>query len=79
IPNLLTQEYTTRDEGPDAAAVLTGIPSREGGYLPTPEAPGLGIALRSDLDLESAPGLAPGERRRSAVKLRRDGSVAAAV
>lgn len=79
IPNLLTQEYTTRDEGPDAAAVLTGIPSREGGYLPAPEAPGLGIALRSDLDLESAPRLAPGERRRSAVKLRRDGSVAAAV
>ncbi|MBO0702530.1 MAG: galactokinase, partial [Candidatus Dormibacteraeota bacterium] len=79
IPNLLVQEYTTRDEGPDAAAVFTGIPRREGGYLPAPETPGLGIALRPDLDPESAPRLAPGERERGAVTLRRDGSVAAAV
>ena len=79
IPNLLVQEYTNRDEGPAAAAVFTGIPRREGGYLPVPEAPGLGIALRPDLDLESAPRLAPGERVRADVTLRRDGSVAAAV
>jgi galactonate dehydratase len=79
IPNLLVQEYTTRDEGPSAASVFTGIPARQGGYLPAPQAPGLGIALRSDLDAESAPRLAPGERRRAEVTLRRDGSVAAAV
>lgn len=79
IPNLLVQEYTTKDEGPAAASVFTGIPKRQGGYLPAPEAPGLGIALRPDLDLESAPRLAPGERRRAEVKLRQDGSVAAAV
>ncbi len=78
IPNLLVQEYTTNDEGPAAAAVFTGIPKRDGGYLPVPEAPGLGIALRPGLDLASAPRLAPGERVRADVKLRRDGSVAAA-
>lgn len=79
IPNMLTQEYTTKDEGPNAAAVFTGIPRREGGYLPVPEAPGLGIALRDDLDIASAPALSPGEGRRAQVRLRADGSVAAAV
>lgn len=79
IPNLLVQEYTTKDESPEAASVFAGIPERQGGYLPVPEGPGLGIALRADLDVAAAPRLAPGERRRAGVKVRRDGSVAAAV
>lgn len=79
IPNFVVQEYTTKDEGPAAAQVFTGIPRREGGYLPVPEAPGLGIGLADGLDVENAPWLAPGERTSEAVRLRNDGSVARAV
>ena len=80
IPNFVVQEYTTKDESADVASVFDGVPARQGGYLPIPEAPGLGIRLKEGLDIAAAPRLAPGERARSGATLvRSDGSVARAV
>jgi galactonate dehydratase len=44
IPNLLTQEYASIDEG-EYAAAFPGALVRDGGYLPLPDQPGLGISL----------------------------------
>jgi galactonate dehydratase len=80
IPNFVVQEYTTKDESETVASVFDGVPARQGGYLPVPEAPGLGIRLREGLDVAAAPRLAPGERASSGTTLTRaDGSVARAV
>ena len=43
IPNLTTQEYSKVDE--EQAVAFPGTLKREGGYLPVPEAPGLGVRL----------------------------------
>ena len=43
IPNLTTQEYSKVDE--EQAVAFPGTFKREGGYLPVPEAPGLGVRL----------------------------------
>src|SRR5206468_4310407 len=45
IPNFVVQEYYAKaDEGPLGEA-FPGALKREGGYLPLPEAPGLGVEL----------------------------------
>ena len=43
IPNLTTQEYSKVDE--EQAVAFPGTLQREGGYLPVPEVPGLGVRL----------------------------------
>jgi galactonate dehydratase len=48
IPNFVVQEYSEwADEGPFAAA-FPGALKRVGGYLPVPEAPGLGVTLEEE-------------------------------
>ncbi len=74
IPNFLVQEYSKVDEGPGAAA-FAGTLRRQGGYLPVPEAPGLGIRL----DTEKAASVEPAVRGAGAIPLRSDGSVAYSV
>ncbi|MEM9388756.1 MAG: mandelate racemase/muconate lactonizing enzyme family protein [Pseudomonadota bacterium] len=74
IPNFVTQEYPLTDET-DWVHAVSGLPKRDGGFLPLPEGPGLGVELA---DLEalarvSSPGLPSG------VALRADGSVAGSV
>jgi galactonate dehydratase len=44
IPNFVTQEYSRGDEGPLRAA-FPGALKREGGYIPAPDAPGLGVSV----------------------------------
>jgi galactonate dehydratase len=74
IPNFTVQEYSKGDEGPLAAA-FPGALKRQGGYLPLPDKPGLGVTVdekkvaelgRKALDPKSNP-------------LRKDGSVLYAV
>jgi galactonate dehydratase len=74
IPNFVTQEYSKRDEGPESAG-FPGTLKREGGYLPVPEAPGLGVKI--DLSKLESPGRAMVNP--TSVLLRVDGSVAKAV
>jgi galactonate dehydratase len=74
IPNFITQEYSPVDDrladGPVRACVR-----REGGWLPVPQAPGLGVTLdladTGELDLTGRP--------LTRIPLRADGSVAYAV
>ena len=47
IPNFLTQEYSKGDEGPENA-MFTRAWQREGGYLPVPDAVGIGIEVDYD-------------------------------
>jgi galactonate dehydratase len=44
IPNFVTQEYTKRDED-DIHAVFKSALKRKGGYIPVPDAPGIGVTL----------------------------------
>ena len=74
IPNFITQEYTKGDES-EAFAVYKVAYQREGGYIPIPEAPGLGIELDDSL-IEQNP-YQPMNTGRT--PLREDGSVAYAV
>jgi galactonate dehydratase len=74
IPNFVVQEYCESDEGP-MAAMFPGTLRREGGYLPVPEAPGLGLVLD---ETRVAPRWPEGFDV-SRTPLRRDGSVAYAV
>ena len=74
IPNFITQEYTKGDES-DAFAVYKVAYQREGGYIPIPEAPGLGIELDDSL-IENTP-YQP--MNTGTTPLREDGSVAYAV
>jgi galactonate dehydratase len=73
IPNFVVQEYSYIDEGPVRAA-FPGSLTRDGGYLMLPEAPGLGVELREDVDVTIAPELHLFDQA-----LRSDGSVANAV
>lgn len=74
IPNFITQEYTKADESSDFA-VFKVAHQREGGYIPIPEAPGLGIEL--DDSLIAATPYQP--MNTGTTPLREDGSVAYAV
>lgn len=74
IPNFITQEYTKADES-DAFAVYKVSYQREGGYIPIPEVPGLGVELDDSL-IESTP-FQP--MNTGSTPLREDGSVAYAV
>jgi galactonate dehydratase len=73
IPNFTVQEYSKVDE--EQAVAFPGTLKREGGYLPLPEAPGLGVRLdEQKLAAIGRPRLDP-----SRLPLRADGSVAYAV
>ncbi len=74
IPNFITQEYTKADES-EQFAVYKVAYQREGGYIPIPEAPGLGITLDDSL-IEETP-YRP--MNTGTTPLREDGSVAYAV
>ena len=74
IPNFITQEYTKGDES-EAFAVYKVAYQREGGYIPIPEVPGLGIELDDSL-IEQNP-FQP--MNTGTTPLREDGSVAYAV
>ena len=74
IPNFITQEYTKGDES-EAFAVYKVAYQREGGYIPIPQVPGLGIELDDSL-IEQNP-YQP--MNTGTTPLREDGSVAYAV
>ena len=74
IPNFITQEYTKSDESSDFAVYKVAY-QREGGYMPIPEVPGLGIELDDSL-IEQNP-YQP--MNTGTTPLREDGSVAYAV
>lgn len=74
IPNFVAQEYTLFDEQAGAAG-FDGLPVRQGGYLPVPDKPGLGITLKDTDAIAQTigfPALRP-------TPLRQDGSVAYSV
>ena len=74
IPNFVTQEYTKSDESEDFAVYKVAY-QREGGYIPIPEVPGLGIELDDSLIAEN-----PYQPMNTGTTpLREDGSVAYAV
>ena len=75
IPNFVVQEYSKADESPENAVFKTAI-KREGGYIPVPDEPGLGVELDDDLLRSSAN--EPRSPSREPL-LRGDGSVAASV
>ncbi len=75
IPNFLTQEYTKADEA-DHNLIYKSVLKREGGVIPVPEAPGLGVVLDEEL-LKTAK--AEPKDLPSSNPLRTDGSVAYAV
>lgn len=74
IPNFVTQEYTKGDES-DQFAVYNVSYQREGGYIPIPEVPGLGVELNDSL-IDKTP-FQP--MNTGSTPLRVDGSVAYAV
>lgn len=75
IPNFIVQEYHKVDEDEAVVAAFPGALKRQGGYLPVPEAPGLGVRLdRAKLDAASRVLWDP-----RGAPLRADGSVARAV
>ena len=74
IPNFITQEYTKADESSDFAVFKVAY-QREGGYIPIPKAPGLGIELDDSLIAETP--YRP--MNTGTTPLREDGSVAYAV
>jgi galactonate dehydratase len=75
IPNFVVQEYYARaDEGP----MLEGFPGalrRQGGYLPVPDAPGLGVKL----DESKVRSIWPDSHDFTETPYRADGSVAFSV
>jgi galactonate dehydratase len=73
IPNFTVQEYSKVDE--EQAVAFPGTLKREGGYIPTPEAPGLGLRL----DEAKLAELGRDRLDPSRVPLRSDGSVAYSV
>ena len=75
IPNFLTQEYTKADEA-DHNRIYKTVLKREGGVIPVPEAPGLGVVLDEEL-LKTAK--AEPKDLPASNPLRTDGSVAYAV
>ena len=78
IPNFVTQEYSKYDESSESAVYRTDL-KRDGGFLPVPEMPGLGIEL-DDAALAQAQQESVGPVRLSQQPLlRSDGSVASSV
>ncbi len=75
IPNFITQEYSKSDEAAHNTVYKTVL-KRDGGHIPVPEAPGLGVEL--DPELLAAAVHEPGDLP-AANPLRDDGSVAYAV
>ena len=75
IPNFITQEYSKNDEAAHNAIYKTVL-QRNGGHIPVPEAPGLGVEL--DEELLAAARHEPRDLP-AANPLRDDGSVAYAV
>ncbi|MDP6416320.1 MAG: mandelate racemase/muconate lactonizing enzyme family protein [Gammaproteobacteria bacterium] len=74
IPNFITQEYSKNDEAPQHAVYKTSY-KRDGGFIPIPEAPGLGVELDDSLiDQTPYQPMNTGQ-----TLLREDGSVAYAV
>ena len=75
IPNFVVQEYTKGDEGAMADA-FPGTLRRQGGYLPLPDAPGLGVTIDEEKakNLPRHPAWTP-----TRMPYRNDGSVAYAV
>jgi galactonate dehydratase len=74
IPNFVAQEYSYMDEGPTSAAFKTTM-KRQGGYMPLPQTPGLGLELDPSVDVSHRPTTKPLHD----IPLRADGSVAYAV
>lgn len=74
IPNFVVQEYSKVDEGPKSAPFI-GVLQRQGGYLPIPEVPGLGVRL----DESQTTGVDPVVPPVRSIPLRSDGSVAYSV
>ena len=58
IPNFVTQEYLQLDESPRPRTRSQAACKRVGGYIPAPEAPGIGVALDEEL-LGKAPPAVP--------------------
>ena len=73
VPNFVVQEYSKVDE--QVAAAFPGTLKRQGGYLPLPEAPGLGVRL----DEQKLMGMGRDLWDPKSALLRADGSVANAV
>jgi len=74
IPNFITQEYSKNDESSQHAVYKTSY-KRDGGFIPIPEAPGLGVELDDSLiDQTPYQPMNTGQ-----TLLREDGSVAYAV
>ncbi|MFN8636026.1 MAG: mandelate racemase/muconate lactonizing enzyme family protein [Chloroflexota bacterium] len=73
IPNFTVQEYSKVDE--DQAVAFPGTFPREGGYIKTPEAPGLGVKL----DEAKLAEMARDRMNPNGLPLRNDGSVAYSV
>jgi galactonate dehydratase len=75
IPNFLTQEYLRLDESPRPAdAVFRTACKRVGGYIPAPEAPGIGVTLDEELLGKALPAYMP-----YTTVFRTDGSPALAI
>jgi len=74
IPNFVVQEYSPLDDTPATGPARPAV-RRDGGFLPVPDQPGLGVTL----DLTDAAPLDLTGRPLSRIPLRSDGSVAYAV
>jgi galactonate dehydratase len=70
IPNFVTQEYSREDEQP-FNAMFNSAWQREGGYIPVPDAPGIGI----DLEVDGFKSQAYEPRELQNIPMRTDGSV----
>ena len=70
IPNFLTQEYSKEDEQP-FNAMFNSAWKRDGGYIPVPDTPGIGI----DLDAEAYRAQPYNPRDLQVIPMRTDGSV----
>lgn len=70
IPNFLTQEYTKIDEEP-SNAMFNSAWQRDGGYIPVPDVPGIGI----DLEVEGFQSQPYEPRELMLIPIRDDGSV----
>jgi galactonate dehydratase len=75
VPNFVVQEYCAIDDGPMAAA-FPGALQRQGGYLPLPDRPGLGVTI-DEVAARALPAYPAWDPTRT--PLRADGSIAYAV